>query len=85
MTEDEKYVITCGYDKCIKVWDTSNGFLVKAIEGSPSSITSLALSNDESYLALGCTHNYMTLWKNENSSFYRVKVFQQIKGSVSHI
>jgi WD40 repeat protein len=52
-----------GYQNtAIQVWDTTNGVLLRKLEGHPSSVVSLAFSPDNQLLASGSYDGTLRLW-----------------------
>jgi WD40 repeat protein len=61
-TADGKTLISCSFDKTIRVWEMPAGRLVRTLTGHTDVITSIALSSDEQILISGSWDESVRIW-----------------------
>lgn len=52
-TPDGKYLVSCGWDNTIRIWDSWNGDLVKQINSSSNYLNAITISRDSNLIACG--------------------------------
>ncbi|NVM54939.1 MAG: HEAT repeat domain-containing protein, partial [Candidatus Helarchaeota archaeon] len=63
ITPDGKYIVTASGNETIKVWDSSTGELIRAVQGFYRGVRSVAVSPDGKYL-VGCSSdNWISIWE----------------------
>ncbi|QGJ70898.1 Serine/threonine protein kinase [Planctomycetales bacterium 10988] len=61
-TPDGKHIITGGYDKTARIWDSSSGEEVRVLQGHFGRVTSVAISPDGTEVATGSRDNTTKIW-----------------------
>ncbi|CAF0739832.1 unnamed protein product [Didymodactylos carnosus] len=61
-TKDGKYLISCGYDRHIMIWDMANGALLTSFIGHNDAIFSMDYSRDGNILVTGSLDFTIKLW-----------------------
>jgi WD40 repeat protein len=64
-------VYTVGADKKIKVWDSTNGDLIKTLDGHEGALTCAAISPDKKLLATGGADKKIKLWNTADGAAVR--------------
>src|SRR5688572_26957154 len=52
-SRDGKTMVTCGFDRTVKVWDRATGQLIRSIDGFQNPVLAVAVSYDGLLLASG--------------------------------
>jgi WD40 repeat protein/uncharacterized caspase-like protein len=60
---DGKYLVSGGGDNTIKIWDMSNGLLLRTLIGHKQPIKSVAVSKDSKRIASGSEDNSIKIWE----------------------
>jgi len=63
LSPDDRYLITAGIDKTIKVWDIATGFQIRCLKGHSGQIESVAISPDGQLVLSGGWDNTVRLWE----------------------
>ncbi len=58
---DERQLISCSFDKTIKLWDLSNGKVLKTFTGHKAAVFCLHINNDGKILS-GSYDNTLKIW-----------------------
>jgi WD40 repeat protein len=61
-TADGKTLMSCSFDKTIRVWEMPAGRLIRTLTGHTDVITSIALSSDEQVLISGSWDESVRIW-----------------------
>jgi WD40 repeat protein len=77
--EDFSKIITCSYDKTIKIWSTESGECLKTLTGHTDLVESLTISNDKKYLISGSCDETIKVW-NIETDFELVQTLQLENG-----
>jgi WD40 repeat protein len=77
---DGQVVATGGWDDVIRVWQTSNGKLLRTLRGHKSHITALAFNPSGKLLASSSADGTIRLWSGVGSNHIRT-----IKGGTSYV
>ncbi|MFZ4590379.1 MAG: protein kinase domain-containing protein [Ignavibacteria bacterium] len=62
ISSDNKYIVSCGWNKNIKLWDLMNGELIKEFLGHTAAVRSVCFSPDDQYILSGSFDNTIRLW-----------------------
>ncbi len=60
---DERYFISCGYEKELEVWDLFRGELVKTLEGTSKGMDLIAISPNDKYIIGNLEENKIYVWE----------------------
>ena len=69
MTKDNRYIISSGEDKVIKIWDVKLNTLIKTLSGHTRGIKKIALSPDDKYIVSGSIDKTIKIWDFEKEIF----------------
>ncbi len=61
-TPDGLYIISGGYDKTLRIWETASGQEIGVLEGHTNCVESCSISQDGRYLASGDWNGTIILW-----------------------
>lgn len=64
-TKDDKYIISTGYDKKVKIWNFQIGACVQTLEDYNDIIFSMDLSNDNIFMVIGDGEGFVHIYKNQ--------------------
>jgi WD40 repeat protein len=59
---DSSYVLSGGWDGCLRVWDAQNGAAAGKLEVSPKAVSACAVSPDGSQLLCGTVEGMLSRW-----------------------
>jgi WD40 repeat protein len=80
---DGARIVTGGEDKMIKLWDATNGQLVRTLEGHLSGVWSVVFSPDGSRVLSGSADKTMKLWNTTNGQL--LQTFNGHSGGVTSV
>lgn len=69
MTKDNRYIISSGEDKVIKIWDVESCTLIKTLSGHTRGIEKIAISPDDKYIVSGSDDKSIKIWDFEKELF----------------
>ena len=62
ITLDNKYVVSGGHDKTIKIWDMKNYSCIKTLKGHEDSVYSVVITHDANYIISASKDNTIRAW-----------------------
>jgi WD40 repeat protein len=71
ISNNGKYVAVTGYDGKIRIWEMSNGTLVKTLAGHNGTSWSIAFSPDDKWIVSGGEDNMVRLWDVQTGELLR--------------
>ncbi|MCK4762284.1 MAG: NACHT domain-containing protein, partial [Candidatus Aminicenantes bacterium] len=57
LSGDNRFIVSAGYDKTVKVWDFESGKLLNTLKGHDNWVNSVALSGDNRFIVSGSSDN----------------------------
>lgn len=66
---DGKYIVTASWDNTAKIWDATEGRLLRELKGHTASLTSAIFSPDNRYVLTTSKDNTARMWKTDTGNF----------------
>ena len=75
---DDKYLLSCGQDAMLKMWNIHSGKCVRTFLGHERNINSIDVSNNRKYILTGSSDTTAKLWEIESGLCVRNIQFQGV-------